>query len=65
MDIFSFIISLIFGVIITIGSLSIESVKSFEWISLAIGIGTLIFISKMNKEKIDELEKEIEKLKKK
>ena len=64
MKILSFIISMIFGIIFAIGSLSHESIKSFEWIGIAVGIGTLIFVCQTHKEKIDKLEKEIEELKK-
>jgi len=62
--IFDFLIGTVFATIFVISFMDYEVIKQFWWIGIAIGIGSAFTISKWNKDKIDDLEKEIEELKK-
>lgn len=62
--IFDIIFGILFGVALTISFIEHDTLIQYQWIGIAIGIGLAFTIGKWNKDKIDELEKKIEELKK-
>ena len=62
--IFDTIISILFGVVLTISFIGHDTIIQYQWVGIAIGIGLAFAISKWNKDKIDDLEKKIDELKK-
>lgn len=62
--IFDIILGMLLGAAITISFIEHDTFIQYQWIGIAIGIGLSFTISKWNKDHIDDLEKEIEELKK-
>lgn len=62
--IFDIIFGILFGVALTISFIEHDTLIQYQWVGIAIGIGLAFTIGKWNKDKIDELEKKIEELKK-
>ena len=62
--VFDIILGCLFGVVITIAFMPKELVLNYEsWLGVSIGLGFAYCSSKWNKDKINELEEEIKKLK--
>ena len=61
--IFNFLFSILIGCWMTIATMSNETVLTYEWIGIAIGISMAYFICSCLKNRIDILEEEIKKLK--
>jgi len=61
--IFDFLIGIIFGTMLTISFMDYEVIKQLWWIGIAIGFGILFTLLTNNKEEIEKLKDEINKLK--
>lgn len=62
--IFDIIFGMLLGAAMTISFIEHDTLIQYQWVGIAIGIGLAFTIGKWNKDKIDELEKKIEELKK-